>query len=176
MSETRQQTIDRLQREGVSPANIKTLRTLDPPMPVAEIARLYGITRQGVYHHIKGDKQQLSQPNKEAVKKLRPFSVPAPQQKCGVYNMLSAQLEYRLDPKGLSAYQTGRLKSWWKNLAVTRNLIIVHDPDQEPNDLARCGGWRYEKRMPTDGDMVVRPHGEVTDEQRKALSVDFDSL
>ncbi|MFF4298045.1 hypothetical protein ACFY0N_30865 [Streptomyces vinaceus] len=172
MSETRDEIIERVRREGVSPNGIRELRTMAQPMPVAEIAKLFGISRGGVYFHINGDKRQLGMGSREKARALRPFQVPTAMQKCNQYNQLSAHILYHLDPTALSKTKQLELEGWWRGLRGVRSLILVFDPEQEPNEVAKCGGWAFDERTPEDGSLVVRPHGEITEEQRAALTLE----
>lgn len=171
-NETREQIIARARRQGVSPETIRELRTMNDAMSVAEIAKLFGITSAGVYHHINGNRRILGMDNRERAKKIRPFAVPSAQQKCNQYNMLSAHILQYIDPESLSAPKLKALTNWQNGLRAVPSLILVHDPEQEPNDVAKCGGWRYEERTSEDGGLVVRCPEPPTDEQREALTLD----
>ncbi|MGW2478622.1 helix-turn-helix domain-containing protein [Streptomyces sp. NPDC001571] len=157
--------------DGASPEIIKRLRTdMKKEMSVQDIADLFGISRQGVYHHIKGDASQLDQGDRGNLKELRPFTVPPHQQQCSLYNYITAHMKYALnpDPSNFTPVRWRELTHWWGTLDAEE--IIVHDPEQPGNDLAQCGGWRLEGRETGDGDLIVRPHGKPTAQQRKVFS------
>jgi predicted DNA-binding protein YlxM (UPF0122 family) len=171
VSPERQSYLRKVARDGASPDIIKRLRTdMKKEMSVQDIADLFGISRQGVYHHIKGDSAQLDQADRATLKELRPFVVPAHQQQCSLYNNLTAHMKYALnpDPSEFGKRRWYDLWHWWKSLDAAE--IIVHDPEQSANDVAQCGGWRREARVPADGDLIVRPHTEPTKEQQRVLS------
>ncbi|MEV0443858.1 helix-turn-helix domain-containing protein [Streptomyces spectabilis] len=157
--------------DGASPDIIKRLRTdMKKEMSVQDIADLFGISRQGVYHHIKGDASQLDQADRTTLKELRPFTVPAHQQQCALYNNITAHMKFALnpDPSAFGKRRWYDLWHWWNSLDPAE--IIVHDPDERGNDVAQCGGWRREERVRADADLIVRPHTEPTVEQQKAFS------
>lgn len=152
--------------ERGSPELVKKLK--DRKLPAVDIATLLGISRQGVYHHINGATEQLDQKDRTDIKSLRPFSVPSHQQQCTLYNNITNHIKYALDPTSLKEARLKVLRAWWKTLP--ENLVIVHDPEQPGNALAQCGGWKVDDRVPTDGDLIVRPHGPVSAEQKRVLS------
>ncbi|MFF4927427.1 winged helix-turn-helix domain-containing protein [Streptomyces griseofuscus] len=157
--------------DGASPDIIKRLRTdMKKEMSVQDIADLFGISRQGVYHHIKGDASQLDQGDRGSLKELRPFTVPPHQQQCSLYNYITAHMKYALnpDPANFTPVRWRELTHWWETL--DKNEIIVHDPEQPGNEVAQCGGWRLEDREKDDGDLIVRPHGKPSAQQRKVFS------
>ncbi|MGW5532508.1 hypothetical protein [Streptomyces xanthochromogenes] len=171
VSSERRRYLRRVAEEGASPEVIKRLRTdMKKEMSVQDLADLFGISRQGVYHHIKGDASQLDQGDRADLKELRPFTVPGHQQQCSLYNYITAHMKFALnpDPSSFTATRWRELRNWWATLDESE--IIVHDPDQPGNDLAQCGGWRLEGRVPADGDLIVRPHGKPTAQQRKVFT------
>ncbi|MEU9603679.1 hypothetical protein [Streptomyces sp. NPDC048057] len=162
-------SLRRMAVEGASPDSIRRLRTDTPTLSVQDIADLFGITRQGVYHHIKGEATQLAQPFRTAIPRIRPFTVADRHRKCQLYNNLTNHIKYVLaGPTGLSDERRDVLLSWWGTLS--REYVIVYDPAETGTSLAHCGGWRLDDRVESDGDMVVRPHGTPTEEQRRVLS------
>ncbi|WP_367138485.1 MULTISPECIES: hypothetical protein [Streptomyces] len=167
-NEAREEALARLKREGPSPESIKYLRSMKDPLTVAQIAKFFGITRQGVYHHIGGKTEQLAQKDRTSIKELRPFTVPSHQQACTLWNNITATIKYALDPTSLSDTRLRVMKNWWRTL--DKNLVIVADEEEAGNYLAKCGGWRLDDRVPSDGDMIVRPHTEPTEQQRRVLS------
>ncbi|MFE3579108.1 helix-turn-helix domain-containing protein [Streptomyces vinaceus] len=171
VSSERRKYLRRVAEEGASPEIIKRLRTdMKKEMSVQDIADLFGITRQGVYHHIKGDASQLDQGDRSDLKELRPFTVPTHQQQCSLYNYITAHMKFALnpDPSSFAAVRWRELRNWWATL--DEDEVIVHDPAQPGNDLAQCGGWRLEARVPADGDLIVRPHQKPNAQQRKVFS------
>ncbi|MEU3599636.1 hypothetical protein ABZ714_13060 [Streptomyces sp. NPDC006798] len=169
VSEGRITSLRRMALEGASPDSIRRLRTDTPKLSVQDIADLFGITRQGVYHHINGESAQLDQPFRTSISALRPFKVEDRHRKCQLYNYLTNHIKWVLaGPEGLSDARRNVLLRWWQTLSS--ESVIVYDPAETGTSLAACGGWRLDDRIKSDGDMIVRPHGEPTEEQRRVLS------
>ncbi|MGW1278480.1 hypothetical protein ACWD4V_16205 [Streptomyces tsukubensis] len=160
----------RIVADGASPEIIKRLRTdMQQTMSVQDIADLFGISRQGVYHHIAGEAEQLDQPDRVRIQAVRPFAVESRHQKCTLYNNLTSHIKYMISgPESLSERRARVLVQWWKTLSP--RYVLVYDPAETSTALARCGGWRLDDREESDGDLIVRPHGEPTEEQRRVLS------
>ncbi|MEU3690511.1 hypothetical protein [Streptomyces narbonensis] len=167
-NETRDQAIARIKADGPSPENIKYLRSMAQPMSVVEIAKLFGITRQGVYFHIGGKTEQLDQKDRTSIQSLRPFKVPSHQQQCTLWNNITSTMKFALDKESVTGRRRITMMNWWKTL--DKDLIIVADENEPGNHLAACGGWRLEDREASDGDLIVRPHSEPDEKQKRVLS------
>ncbi len=171
----RDRRIDGIVREArgddgkIRTSAVEALRTMDPPVSVARIAELLGVTRQSIYLHIRGNKNLLDRKHNEELEKLRPFEVQHEHRKCTAYVNLTHQIDYYLSDGKLADYKLKRLRSFWRALGTNMSQVLVYDPEQEPNYVSKEGGWRYETRQPADEDFVVRPPGELTDEQKRVL-------
>ncbi|AOT24725.1 immunity repressor [Mycobacterium phage Stasia] len=120
----------------------------------SEIARMYGVTRQYVswIKHYYGGRLTP----REIVLQHFPFQVPVEQQQ-GVspYRRLREHGEYMATGGvGMDDLKLARLRGFYKKL---RDHVLEYDPNIPPEEgVSRNGGWAYRKRLPSDGDLLIR--------------------
>lgn len=76
--------------------------------------------------------------------------------KSSVFKNLRRHLYYVTAPEVLPEWQKERLRAWYKRL---EEWVVVRDPEQGPTVHDKHGGWRYERRQASDGDLILRVDG-----------------
>ena len=133
-----------------------------------EIAEMFGVTRQYVswIKHTYGG----SRTPREIVLESWPFEVPAELSQTSPYRRLRDHGEYIwAGGKDMTQDQLSRLRSFYKKLR-DEDLVVEFDPAIPPiPGVSNKGGWAFRRRVPGDGDLLVRvnKHTRLTEEGRR---------
>lgn len=130
------------------------LRALKERFTYAQIAEMYGVDPQSVYQRLR-----IDYPNAQKERPRYSDLIPWRIAKEHWYAMPVTMLRFyarRRDGKQLSPKDERRLDSWLEALRAA-DAVVDYDRDQPPNPASpKSGGWRYVKRLPEDGDRLIR--------------------
>lgn len=142
---------------GLTPAIVDELRRrVNPetgrPYTLAEIARIFGVSRQYVS---KLKKLGTYRSPREMIMELWPWSVP-PEQQNATYHILRDHLEY-MATRGryMQEWKLNQLAEFYDRLD-RNNWVVEFSPDIEPNEHAENGGFTYRRRKPSDEGLIIR--------------------
>ena len=133
----------------------------------AEIARMFGVTRQAVsYHRVTYNGTRTP---REAVGAAFPWKVLREQCQTAPYKRLRDHGEYMATGgKGMPEYKLVRLRAFYRKLRE-ENLVLEFDPTFPPEKgVSNKGGFRYQTRTDKDADLLIRvnKYTELTEEGR----------
>lgn len=133
----------------------------------SEIAEMFGVTRQYVswIKHTYGGKLTP----REVVLRNWPFQVPAEYTQAMPYRRLRDHGEYiATRGRGMSEDKIKRLRTFYRRLRDEK-AVVEFDPTIPPTPgVSSVGGWAFRRRLPKDGDLLIRvnKHTEITEEGR----------
>ena len=121
----------------------------------ADIARMYGVTRQAVTWHKITYGGSLTP--REIVHREFPWTVPAEQCQSSPYRRMRDHGEYvATGGVGMSQDKLKRLRSFYRKLRE-ENLVLEFDPSLPPIEgVSNKGGFAFRKRRKSDGDLLIR--------------------
>lgn len=132
----------------------------------AEIARMYGVSRQYV-SWIKRYYNGRLTPAEQVLQHF-PFKVPTEMGQTSPYRRLREHGQYVATwGIGMDKVTLGRLRGFYRKLT---DQVLEFDPNIPPIPrVSSRGGWAYRPRRPEDGDLLIRvnEHTELTDEGRR---------
>ena len=125
------------------------------PYTQSEIARMFGVSRQYVSKLRKIGGVYRSKREKIMDDHWPWQQVPVEQQ-LALYHVLRAHLEY-IATRGeyMQEWKLQQLGAFYDRLEEN-GWIVEHRPDIPPNKYAEYGGFRYTKRKPSDGKLIIR--------------------
>ena len=134
----------------------------------ADIARMFGVTRQAVTWHKKQYGGSLTP--RETVLQHFPWMVPTDMGQCSVFRRIRDHGEYvATGGAGMTDDKLSRLRSFYRRLR-DENLVVEFDPNLPPEPgVSVAGGFAFRSRTPDDEDLLIRvnEHTHLTDEGRK---------
>jgi len=145
--------VARPNRTGLTGAVVDSL--LKTGRTVSEIAEEYGVTVAYV-SKIRRLYGKYRTPKERAMDALPWDDVSPEHKKSSVFKNLRRHLYYVTAPEVLPEWQKERLRAWYKRL---EEWVVVRDPEQGPTVHDKHGGWRYERRQASDGDLILRVDG-----------------
>ncbi|ATL70741.1 hypothetical protein [Nocardia terpenica] len=141
-------------------------------MSQAEIARLYGVTRQAITDVKRRSGGYSTTPREDALKHF-PWKVPGsravPMAMQKPYRNMRDHAEYMVtNGEGMSAEKLKRLRGFYRKLH-SENVVLEFDPNIPPSPGIGIGGFAYRARTPEDGDLIIRvnEHTTLTEEGRR---------
>lgn len=126
------------------------------------IAESLGCTRQNISYHVRYHGGKLT-PKQQLLEDHFPIQVNRERSQTAPFRALRYHAEW-LATKGIGMTddKIQRLRSFYKKLR-DGNLVLEYDPDIPPiAGVSKTGGFAYRKRLPKDGEMLIRQN-EYTD-------------
>ncbi len=132
----------------------------------ADIARMFGVTRQAVTWHKKHYGGRLTP--RETVLQHWPWDVPVDMGQCSACRRLRDHGEYvATGGVGMSEDKLARLRSFYNKL---RDHVVEFDPEIPPEDgVSVAGGFAFRRRHTADGDLLIRvnKHTHLSEEGKR---------
>lgn len=132
----------------------------------ADIARMFGVTRQAVTWHKKEYGGRLTP--REMVLQHWPWSVPVEMGQSSPCRRLRDHGEYMATGGvGMSEDKLSRLRSFYERL---NSYVVEFDPEIPPEEgVSLAGGFAFRKRRKSDGDLLIRvnEHTFLTEEGKR---------
>lgn len=135
----------------------------------SEIADMHGVSRQAVSWHKVTYGGRLT--TRQIVNKAWPWKTTKLHGKSKAYQRLRDHGEFIVTGgHGMSDDKIKRLESWWRKLR-DENIVVEFDPSFPPErGVSPYGGFAYRKRIPEDGDLIIRVN-EFTNLSEKGAKI-----
>jgi hypothetical protein len=136
-------------------------------MSQAEIARMFGVTRQYV-SLVKYQGADFSRSPREEAMAHYPWKVGARFNAASPDKRMRDHAEFMVTGgKGMSATKLKLLASFYRRLR-DGDLVVEFDPSIPPSPGISTGGYAYRPRVESDGDFIIRvnEHTRITPEGR----------
>ena len=132
------------------------LRLLDKGFTRGEIAKIFDITEQGVWWHLRQSAGKPYETPQMRRRKMMPWDISGPQVKTNPYRQLLLHLEYRdTRGEGMSAEKLRKLRTLYDRLDSFRT-VVRYDPEISTDQEQHHGGFEYVEREESDEDLILR--------------------
>jgi hypothetical protein len=137
---------------------------------VPRIAKEFGVSRNAIYKILRSRPDLLEYKYRNDQVRLSPWKdVDVETHGKSVQRQYVAHhIEYMLSKGvGMDDYKLRKLRYFWKELGDPQDLVLTYNPYEKPNQWSSTGGWRYEPKQDSDGDLIIRTEDPLTEEQKK---------